>query len=93
MLSPHTHTDTHTHTHMYACTPHSHTHACMHAHMHTHSPTKAVFREGGAWSSGGGSLRTGHTLGLARFSRVAALHTQLTVIACSVIVIPQQTIR
>jgi len=83
----------HTHTHTYACTPHSHTHACMHAHMHTHSPTKAVFREGGAWSSGGGSLRTGHTLGLARFSHVAALRAQLTVIACSVIVIPRQTIH
>ena len=61
---------------------------------HTHTqPTKAVFRGGGAWSSGGGSLRTGHTLGLARFSRVAALHAQLTVITCSVIVIPRRTIH
>ena len=85
------HTHTHTHIHTYACTPHSHTHAYMHAHMHT--PTKAVFRESGAWSSGGGSLRTGHTLGLASFSSVAALRAQLTVIACSVIVIPQQTIH
>ena len=61
-------------------------------HSHT-QPTKAVFRGGGAWSSGGGSLRTGHTLGLARFSRVAALRAQLTVITCSVIVIPRRTIH